>query len=71
MCALSATSWPKRVFFARRGDMASNRREDHEVSMLALHLIQNCMVCVNTLMIQKCWLNRTGRDDSRRETTRH
>ncbi|MFC3102837.1 MULTISPECIES: transposase [Salinisphaera] len=51
--------------------MASNRREDHEVSMLALHLIQNCMVCVNTLMIQKCWLNRTGRDDSRRETTRH
>ncbi|MCK0505295.1 transposase (plasmid) [Aromatoleum anaerobium] len=32
------------VFFARRGEMASNRREDHEVSMLALHLIQNCMV---------------------------
>ena len=41
------------VFFARRGDMASNRREDHEVSMLALHLVQNCMVYVNTLMIQK------------------
>src|SRR6266403_78079 len=32
------------VFFARRGEMASNRREDHEISMLALHLIQNCMV---------------------------
>jgi TnpA family transposase len=28
--------------------MASNRREDHEVSMLALHLIQNCMVYINT-----------------------
>lgn len=41
------------MFFARRGEMASNRREDHEVSMLALHLIQNCMVYVNTLMIQK------------------
>lgn len=41
------------VFFARRGEMASNRRDDHEVSMLALHLIQNCMVYVNTLMIQK------------------
>jgi TnpA family transposase len=41
------------VFFARRGEMASNHREDHEVSMLALHLIQNCMVYVNTLMIQK------------------
>jgi hypothetical protein len=33
--------------------MASNRREDHEISMLSLHLIQNCMVYVNTLMIQK------------------
>jgi TnpA family transposase len=41
------------VFFARRGEMASNRREDHEISMLSLHLIQNCMVYVNTLMVQK------------------
>ena len=41
------------VFFARRGEMASNRHEDHEISMLALHLIQNSMVYVNTLMIQK------------------
>ena len=39
------------MFFARRGEMGSNRREDHEISMLALHLIQNCMVYVNTLMI--------------------
>ena len=39
--------------FARRGEMASNRREDHESSMLSLHLIQNCMVYINTLMIQK------------------
>ena len=41
------------VFFARRGEMVSNRQEDHEISMLALHLIQNCMVYINTLMIQK------------------
>ncbi|MFH1602293.1 MAG: Tn3 family transposase [Pseudomonadota bacterium] len=41
------------VFFVRRGEMASNRREDHEISMLALHLIQNCMVYINTLMIQR------------------
>jgi hypothetical protein len=33
--------------------MVSNRPEDHEISMLALHLIQNCMVYINTLMIQK------------------
>jgi len=41
------------VFFARRGELVSNRPEDHEISMLALHLIQNCMVYINTLMIQK------------------
>jgi hypothetical protein len=31
------------VFFARRGEMTSNRHEDHKISMLALHLLQNCM----------------------------
>jgi TnpA family transposase len=41
------------VFFARRGELTSNRREDHEISMLALHLLQNCMVYVNTLMLQQ------------------
>jgi TnpA family transposase len=41
------------VFFARRGELASNRREEQEISMLALHLIQNCMVYINTLMIQQ------------------
>ena len=41
------------VFFARRGDLVSNRREDHEVSMLSLHLLQNCMVYINTLMLQQ------------------
>jgi TnpA family transposase len=41
------------VFFSRRGEMASNRHEDHEISILSLHLIQNCIVYVNTLMIQK------------------
>jgi TnpA family transposase len=29
------------VFFARRGELSSNRREDHRVSMLALYLLQN------------------------------
>src|SRR5271156_1157385 len=30
-----------------------HRREDHEISMLSLHLLQNCMVYVNTLMLQQ------------------
>src|SRR4029077_20072756 len=29
------------VFFARRGELASNRTEDHELRMLLLHLLQN------------------------------
>ena len=41
------------IFFARRGEMVSNRREDHEISMLALHLLQNCMVYINALMLQQ------------------
>ena len=41
------------VFFVRRGELVSNRNDDHEVSMLALHLLQNCMVYINTLMLQQ------------------
>ena len=35
------------------GDIATNRLEDQEATMLALHLLQNCMVYVNTLMLQR------------------
>ena len=56
------------IFFARRGEVSSNRREDQELSMLSLHLLQNCMVYVNTLMVQQVlakpeWKGRlTARD---------
>jgi len=41
------------VFFAKRGELASNRHEDHEITMLSLHLLQNCLVFINTLMMQQ------------------
>ncbi len=41
------------VFFGKHGELASNEREDNELSMLALHLLQNCMVYINTLMLQQ------------------
>ena len=56
------------IFFARRGEFSSNRREDQEISMLSLHLLQNCMVYINTLMVQQVlarpeWKGRlTSRD---------
>jgi len=58
------------IYFARRGEMTSNRREDHEISMLSLHLLQNCMVYVNTLMLQEVlgqpnWQGRLTETDLR------
>jgi len=58
------------VFFARRGELASNRTEDHELSMLSLHLLQNCMVYINTLMMQQVlsrphWAERLTTTDLR------
>lgn len=36
-----------------REEISTNRLEDQEISMLCLHLLQNCLVYVNTLMLQR------------------
>jgi TnpA family transposase len=40
----------KTIFLCRYLHSEVLCREDHEVGMLSLHLLQNCMVYVNTLM---------------------
>jgi hypothetical protein len=35
------------------GEIASHRLDDQELIMLALHLLQACLVYVNTLMLQQ------------------
>ena len=40
------------VFYGKGGEISTNRLEDQEISMLCLHLVQNCLVYVNTLMLQ-------------------
>ncbi len=40
------------IFFARNSELASNPFASQEISILALHLLQVCLVYVNTLMIQ-------------------
>jgi TnpA family transposase len=40
------------IFYGRAGELSSNRRDDQELAMLALHLLQISLVYVNTLMIQ-------------------
>jgi hypothetical protein len=40
------------ILYGKGGEFASNRLEDQEILMLALHLLQVSLVYVNTLMIQ-------------------
>ncbi len=41
------------IFYGRAGEFATNQREDAEVAMLCLHLLQICLVYINTLLIQR------------------
>jgi TnpA family transposase len=41
------------IFFGRGGEVASNRSDDQHASVAALHLLQSCLVYVNTLMLQR------------------
>ena len=41
------------IFFGKGGEISTNRMEEQEVAVLSLHLLQNCLVYVNTLMIQQ------------------
>ena len=58
------------VFFGKGGEIATNRLEDQEIAVLSLHLLQACLVYINTLMLQQIlanpiWLKRMQPDDSR------
>jgi TnpA family transposase len=58
------------IFFGKGSEMTSNRQKDLELSMLALHLLQICMVYINTLMIQQVlaerrWAKRLTKEDLR------
>ena len=58
------------ILFGKGGDFASNRREHQEVTMLALHLLQNALVYINTLMVQQVlstegWEERLTVEDRR------
>ena len=41
------------IFYGRGGELATNRREDQEMGLLCLHLLQSSLVYINTLMIQR------------------
>src|SRR5213078_1931318 len=41
------------ILFGKGGELATNKREDQELAVLALHLLQICLVYINTLMLQQ------------------
>ncbi|MBN8190577.1 Tn3 family transposase [Bacillus sp. NTK074B] len=46
------------IFYGKGGEIQTNRMEDQEIAVLALHLIQNCLVYINTLMLQEVLLEQ-------------
>lgn len=58
------------IFYGKAGEVATNRLEDQETSVLSLHLLQMCLVYINTLMLQQvlaegAWLERMRAEDLR------
>ncbi len=58
------------IFYGKGGEVASNRLDEQEVSVLSLHLLQLSLVYVNTLMIQEVlsapsWTGRLAVEDLR------
>jgi Tn3 transposase DDE domain len=47
------------IFYGRSGEIASNRLDDQELAMLSLHLLQACLVYINTLMLQQVLVEPT------------
>ncbi len=41
------------IFFGKGGEIATNRRDDQELAVLSLHLLQTSMEYINTLMLQQ------------------
>jgi TnpA family transposase len=64
---ISANSF---IFYGQGGEFSTNRLEEQELGMLGLQLVQNCLVYINTLMIQQVlgepgWLERMKSEDLR------
>lgn len=58
------------IFYGKLGEIANNNKEDHELSIVCLHLLQVCMVYINTLIVQQAlseqgWENRLTDEDKR------
>ena len=58
------------IFYGKGGEIATNRLEEQELAILSLHLIQLCLVFMNTIMLQQVldepqWAKRMTPEDFR------
>jgi len=58
------------IFFGKSGELSSNRREEQEISMICLQILQSRLGYINTLMVQDTlaepeWADRLGDADRR------
>jgi len=58
------------IFYGKGGEIATNRLEEQELAILSLHLIQLCLVFMNTIMLQTVldepqWAKRMTPEDFR------
>lgn len=47
------------IFYGKGGEIATNQRDDQERAVLAMHLLQICLVYINTLMVQQVFHDPT------------
>jgi TnpA family transposase len=53
------------IFFSKGGDIATSRRDEQELSVLCLRILQAAVAYVNTLMVQdvltdQMWADRSA-----------
>ncbi len=58
------------IHYGKGGEIATNRLDDQEVSVLCMTLVQNALCLINTLMIQRvlaepAWMERMAAEDLR------
>ena len=58
------------IFYGKLGEISTNNRDDQELAIVCLHLLQVCMVYINTLIIQevlsdRIWRNKLTIEDKR------
>ena len=41
------------ICYGRQGELATNRREQQEIVTLSQQLLQNCLMLINTLLIER------------------